>query len=609
VAAAAAIAATLPSGAFGQPGTPLRVVRVTPAGDASPMARVSVTFDRPVAGSLDRGAVDPAAILSVEPAIRGRIEWRDPATIRLTPAAPLAPGTRYTVTVANDFRAMDGSRLAEPHRFSFRAQAPLLLGGTPVGKDAPRAAHVAPDQRFALVYSAPVDLARLSATAYLEFGAACGGGGRRIMRLRATQQRRVGDDEDYRLREAGGWQRDRSLDSLRRVVLLVPDGALPRGCAGELVAPEELDESLPKGYARVGFDTYGDLRLAGAQCGGRRADERDAYCPTGPLTITFTNPVRGADVLRRVRLIPAAPFTVHDTASESTTWALEGKLTPHVHYAIVADTALRDVFGQPLRGNPALAYRTTGYAPEVTHPYGRLLVERVGFRTLAVQHVNVDTLVATLAPVPQPMEARALHRFGWGDDSVWTQLLRGAVTQRLPVRAAPDRPAVTGVRLPTFEPGRVGAPALYAVRIAGRAGGKDAASEGPTALVQVTDLGVHARVGTNEGHVWVTSVRDGTAKAGATVALHDARGRVLAVARTDARGLARLAGWSAAPDAGDDEETRGFEGYVKVTLGDDRAFAAINRWDPDLAPWRFNVDRAWDDCRAWSRVASDERDG
>src|SRR5690349_14478498 len=103
LALALAVAATLPtltpSAALGQgaaPTPPLRVVRAPPApgGDAPPMARVSVTFDRPVAGSLDRGAVDPAAILRVEPAIAGRVEWRDPSTVRLVPSAPLVPGAR-----------------------------------------------------------------------------------------------------------------------------------------------------------------------------------------------------------------------------------------------------------------------------------------------------------------------------------------------------------------------------------------------------------------------------------------------------------------------------------------------------------------------------------
>src|SRR5690349_1562540 len=87
--------------------SPLRVIRSTPAGDAVPTAEISVTFDRPVAGSLDR-SVDPTTIFRVEPAVRGRLEWRDPVTIRLRPADALTPGTRYTVTVANGFHAMDG---------------------------------------------------------------------------------------------------------------------------------------------------------------------------------------------------------------------------------------------------------------------------------------------------------------------------------------------------------------------------------------------------------------------------------------------------------------------------------------------------------------------
>ena len=99
--------------AHAQNPSPLRVIRSTPTGDAVPTAEISVTFDRPVAGSLDR-SVDPASIFRIEPAVRGRIEWRDPVTIRVRPVDALTAGTRYTVTVANSFRAMDGSALAKP---------------------------------------------------------------------------------------------------------------------------------------------------------------------------------------------------------------------------------------------------------------------------------------------------------------------------------------------------------------------------------------------------------------------------------------------------------------------------------------------------------------
>ena len=585
----AVLATCVAADAHAQTPSPLRVIRSTPTGSAVPTAEITVTFDRPVAGSLDR-SVDATSIFRIEPAVRGRLEWRDPVTIRLRPNDALTAGTRYTVTVANTFRAMDGSALAEPYRFTFRAQGPLLLAGNPVGADE-RALHVTPNQRFELVYTRPVDLAKLSTAAYVELSAACGG--QRIVRLRATDQRRIRDDDRWNVREAGGWQRDRSLDSLRRVVQLAPEAALPRGCMGELVAPNELEDEALRTVARWPFDTYGDLRILSLGCAGNK------FCPSGPVTVTFSNPVSGAEVLRRVKLVPDAAFTVRDTVSESMAWVLDARLKPHVTYAVVVDTAIHDVFGQGLRGNPAAAFTTTGYEPAIVHPFGRLTVERTGFRTLSVQHVNVDTLIAVISPVPDSLEAAVLTRFGWGDDSLWTQLARRGTVQRIPVRAAAERAMLTGVRLPVPDAARPDNPTLYAVQISGRAG-KDTVAAGSLSLVQVTDLGVHARVGTTEGMVWVTGVNDGAPKAGASVVLFDARGRRLASATTDARGLARLSGWTNAPvrDDDDDEEGHsGFEGYVRVTLGSDRAVTAINRWDPDLSPWRFNVSSAWGDQR------------
>src|SRR5690242_14555654 len=95
-------------GLLADPGSDLRVLRVTPSGDAAPTTAVTVTFDRPVAGSLDR-TVDPRAVFTIAPAVPGALDWRDPVTIRFRPAAPLPPNSVYTVTVATTFTAMDGS--------------------------------------------------------------------------------------------------------------------------------------------------------------------------------------------------------------------------------------------------------------------------------------------------------------------------------------------------------------------------------------------------------------------------------------------------------------------------------------------------------------------
>src|ERR1041384_4698985 len=106
---------------------PLRVIRATPAGSADPASAVTVSFDRPVAGSLDR-TVDPKTVLALEPEVRGVWDWRDPVTVRFGPAAPLHAGLTITVTVRSGVTAMDGSALAEPYRFSFRVSAPRVLG-------------------------------------------------------------------------------------------------------------------------------------------------------------------------------------------------------------------------------------------------------------------------------------------------------------------------------------------------------------------------------------------------------------------------------------------------------------------------------------------------
>ena len=578
----AAATAALTAGAVG---APLRIIRTTPVGEAGPLPAITVTFDRPVAGSLDR-TVDPATVLKVEPAIQGRMEWRDPVTIRLIPSAPLDPDTRYTVTVSTAFTAMDGERLAEPATFSFRVRGPVLLGARPLRSEQVLE-HVTPNQRFDLVYSAPLDLARISSAAFLEMNASCGG--ERIIRLRATSQRRITKEDDWQLREAGGYQRDRAVDSLRRVVQLVPERPLPRGCAGALAAPVELTAGASQGLSRWDFRTYGDFRITGAHC------ERSAFCPRGPATLTFSTPVRGADVQRLVKIFPATPFTISDTSTTSAQWTLEAALVPNRNYAIVADTGLRDTFGQKITGNPAVGMRTTGYATTITYPFGRQLVERKGFQTLAIQHVNADTLIAMIAPIPDSLEAGFLSSYGWSDDDKWGKVAVRAERRRIPVKAGVDTATITGLRLPVADASVPGAATLFAVRVLPTRRG--ATTESPVSLVQVTDIGITARIGMEEGMVWVTGVSDGLPKAGARVVFRGPQGRVISTGQTDARGLARLTGFRSAPGAGDDDERSSLEGYVSATLGIDRGIVAVNRYDPDLSPWNFGVSSAWDDAR------------
>lgn len=561
------------------PGDPLRVLRADPAGVAAPSAVVTVVFDRPVAGSLDR-TVDPTRIFRITPAVRGRAEWRDPVTLRFRPAAALPSGAVYRVTLSDSFAAMDGSRLDRPYSFTFRVRGPRVLLGRAAGGADPR--YLPTDAAFEIVTDAPADPERVARAAYLKLDARCSESG--VVRLRVNGQRRIIGEDPWELRDAGGYERDRLADPLRRVVRLSPTRRLPRGCAGHLVAPTAFDPRSPGRPQRWAFATYGDFALTRAGCGWG-----SAFCPTGPIALKFSTPVKGADLLRHLRLGPAVRFAVGDTADTRADWTLEGGFAPHTTYTVTLTRWLTDAFGQRLTGRHAAAARTTGYEPAVNYSSGRAVIERRGARTFGLTFVNADTLDVLLAPVPDTLEDEFMATSEWRWNELWPALLPAATRRSIAVGGERDRVGVFGMPVPVK--------GLYALQVGSPRLDSASRARRPIALLQVTDLGVHARVGAEDGVVWVTGAGDGRARPGAAVALRDARGRLLARAVTDSSGIARFPRFRKAA-MGDAQEGRegdasGFTGYVAVILGDDRALTGINDYDPDLSPWRFKLSAAW----------------
>ncbi|MGD8697718.1 MAG: MG2 domain-containing protein [Gemmatimonadales bacterium] len=578
---------------IGQSDPSLRVLRATPQGSVEWVDEVRITFDRPVAASLGQ-SVDPHAVVSIEPPVEGALEWRDPVTIRLTPAAPLTPATEYRITIANTFRAMDGARLAEPFVFSFRVSGPRVLAGLPVGEHnqppTPIARYIRPEEEFELLLTAPppdelVEL--LAATAHLTFDRSCGPA---RIELGPTDLRRVQPEDDpwHFSRHSQYGPYSQRADRLR-IMKLTPVTALPTDCRGTLVVPSTLDPSIDELYTWQ-FKTYGRFALSTAHCGGRR------FCPTGPLMLTFTTPLRGSEVLAHVKVEPQVTFTVHDTTAENATWALEAELRPRTRYAVVVDPAITDIFGQPLDGERVRGMATTGYASAVSYPGGLWLIERQGPRSLKVEHVNVDTIETIVAPIPRAYEPKFLRRGWWNWRELWDSVAPGAARRAFPVEGELDRRYMTGVRMPIRDASRPDNPTLLAVRFdspqldttsAGRRSGM------PLSVVQVTDLAIHARLGFESAAAWVTGVNDGLPKPGVLVTLHDGEGRVRASGQTDANGLVVLDGFQMGRPGRYDQ----LEGYFAAIQDDDRALVGVGGYDPYLSPWRFNVRAAWGDQR------------
>jgi len=573
-------------------GSALRVIRSTPRGDVVSADEVLVTFDRPVAAGLSE-TVDPARIFAITPPVEGRLEWRNPVTLRFTPSDPLPPATRFTVTVTADFEAMDGSRLSEPFEFEFHIEGPRVLASDPVGEHNQRPQSIyrfaRPQQRFDLLLSVPASpklTSTLESTAYISVAPSCPGPDR--IALRVVEQRSLDEARDdwrfIRFARQGPYGGDNA--ERLRVATLQPIQALPLDCDGWLVVPEQLERPAET-LRSWRFRTYGPLRLVYGRCASSR------YCPVGPAVLRFSTPVRGAEVLRHVSLAPDVDFTVPDTLAEMTDWRLEAELEPRRFYAVIVDSVLRDVFGQPLTGAQVAGLSTTGYAPSISYPRGQWLVERGGPRSLSVQHINIDTLVAMVAPVPRSYEHRFLWRTWWNWWELWDSVAARAAQRAIPVEGPPDEMLVTPVRMPVHDASRADSPTLLAVRFDSPQLDTTDRSwrwNRPVSVVQVTSLGVHARLGADEAAVWVTGVGDGAARRGAAVTLYDREGKQRATGVTDARGLAQLTELEPL------EEEGGYyqhNGYIAATLGDDRALVTLGGYDRQLAPWEFNIRPAW----------------
>ncbi|MDH3224724.1 MAG: MG2 domain-containing protein, partial [Gemmatimonadota bacterium] len=466
--------------------------------------------------------------------------------------------------------AMDGSQLRRPHRFEFTTAAAQVVDGFPVGPyNTPEHLEVRPV--FQLALDSPVPGSWVAERTTVQTEARCGAG---VFAVELLGVRDVEPDDErrmYRLRNRGG----ADAGAGRRVVEVTPAEPLPGGCSAELQLPLAFRDN--PGQTRWRFKTRGELRVDGATCGGR-------FCPTGPIRVSFSNPVRGAEVLRHVSVEPAVPFAVSDTTREATTWALMGEWGPRRSWTLTVAPGVTDAFGGVLAAAWSDTVSTTGYEPLVSYEHGRQLVERGGPQTLAVQHLNVDTLVVERILVPDSLESRVLEE-RWGLGDVWQELADQIDTVLVPVDDVEDRTQISGFPLEARGARRDGG-TLQMVQVSANGARTASYWQAPIAMLQVTNLAVHSRVGVDEAVVWVTDVSEGGGLGGVSVTLHGPEGDTLATGFTGPDGVLVLG--SLGEVCGDCSR-----GYLTAEVEDDRAVISLDDNENDLSPWAFGAYRAW----------------
>ncbi|HSJ25307.1 MAG TPA: alpha-2-macroglobulin family protein [Longimicrobiales bacterium] len=416
--------ATFPAGdsvappATGPADRALRVVRVTPDGEAALAPHLTITFSNAMVPLSTVAAAEvgtPPVRLSPQPP--GRWTWLDPRTLRFVPAAgrfPMAPA--FAVEVAAGASSATGHMLEAPVQASFATPAPRATGAWPAlrserqvpepgvfGRPEPAdalARSVVRDPVVLIAFDQPVEVGTvLNTTRLLANGA--------VHAVRAARPDEVAADTLV----------SRLVDELLpgHWVTLRPVRPLP--AAADVRVVVERGTAGTEGPRRterpqeVRFFTHGTLQVASHGC------SRDPCAPGSPWRIQLTNPVaRGTTAAGLVSVEPELKnMNVRVLDNEI---VITGDARPETRYTVTVAARLEDRFGQQLTGNRMLTVDVGPPVPALAISGGQLIVldpdgpPRVVVHSWGLPEVQVQ--VYRVEPHHWPAWAEAMD--GWRQD-------------------------------------------------------------------------------------------------------------------------------------------------------------------------------------------------
>jgi uncharacterized protein YfaS (alpha-2-macroglobulin family) len=275
--------------------------------------------------------------------------------------------------------------------------------------------------------------------------------------------------------------------------------------------------------------------------------------------------------------VKVAPETAYELTASLNELILAGAFRPGEEYTISIAAGLPAKDESSLPAPFERRFRMADLEPQFGFQSAGMFLSAGGHRTVAVESVNVERLELTIDRV----FLNNLFFFfsyegydAWDDDFYPHGRLSRALGDRIveeTLRPGGGRNVKVVTPLDLERRVRGQAPGLYRVGL-----NVPGAYEGKERWLLITDLGIVARQGEGEFLVWVSSFKDLSPAAGASVRLLSDQNQTMAEGRTDASGLWR------ARDLGDpDEKARPH--MVVVERGADFSFLLLPRSGIDTA--------------------------
>lgn len=543
-----------------KPSGPLKVAFSSPEGRVGLVTEVNVVFDRPVRalGVVGTGAGADSAPppFRITPAVPGSFRWVGSRAAVFTPERRLPLATAFTVEVPAGLQALDGTRLEKAHHFEFETRRPSLQSSTP--SDGERGLPLA--TTLHVVLDQVVSPAALQAAAKLTMNTGRG-------------EVAVPFEVEPEPKNARGLivRPKRPLSPHSAVVLTL--AASLRGTEGPLTADAER---------RVTFRTFDPLALQEVNCARRDNQPCEAE---SSVSLSFNNGVKPRSLLGKVHITPDVGLKLALGEDATTNWVeLSGRYQPGQSYRLQLDPGVVDEFGQTLSRPVTATFRFADHHPRVNiGAVGRNFTARPLSLPVASRNVaSFDLLTAALSP-QDLLSWREAQRPGPGNlkELDWLARFKGTLVQRVSPNAAKNQIAKLSVDAAKV----LGKSGRGALAIGARYASDKNDWDRPVDMkvLNLSDLGISAKLSRFGSLVWVTDRTSNAVVAGAFVALV-MPGRPERSYTTDSDGIAHIPAADFAPNLeSDSPEARAI---LVVRRGEDSAFAPVAEY---LEGYRLDV--------------------
>jgi len=624
----------------------LQIGSLSPQGEVSRVRQIVATFDQAAVNFGDPKAPAPLTVsCSDAQAARGSGRWTGEKRWVFDFENDLPPGVRCTVTPVAGFASATGSALSGPARYQFNTGGPFVRSWRP------SYGRIDEQQRFAFELNGPATPESVRAHMWC---AADGLGERVPVTLVEGEQRDA-------LLKAFGYERAARQDPLRVVTLqcnrtLTPGSRLQIVYGKGVATPSGIVNNVER---RFNFQVREPF-AASFSC--ERENAQAACLPLRPMTLSFNAPVTRR-LASQIELEGGGKtfkpaFEDENTSEDAVVDAIRfaAPLPEQTAFTIALPRGFEDASGRPLAAPESFPLKvSTGAMPPLAKfaaaPFGVVerLAEPGGTALMPVTVRRVEPQLAVQAFTPGQVSNlnpktdaeiiawfRKVRRY---DDNYTVPRASARQDSRQPLPPAVDKDDRERIqtRMVSLLGGQAGvktldmpraeddprpfevigiplAPGFHVLEIASRQLGDALLDEryggGRTMYVRTTalatNLAVHFKLGRENALAWVTTLDKGQPVAGAAVRVSDCRGREVASATTDARGIATLADVPPeAPNCSNDEDYSAPAWFVSARAtstgtgaGDaqgveDLAFTWSD-WQRGIEPWRFNVPTSLD---------------